>query len=72
MENLIDQFNSYFRGSAKVEIVGDRIAITIGNETMSISLPKAVGWSSTGEARQILEDLSGCKDDIPGVFKAMD
>jgi len=46
MEHLIERFNSFLQGRAKVEIVGDQLEITIGNETLMISLPQFIGAKS--------------------------
>ena len=48
MLNLLDRFNSYFEGDAEAKIVAGRLEITIGNQTLFISLPDIVGGKSRG------------------------
>lgn len=48
MDGLIEQFNEYFDGDAKVKIVAGRLEITIGNQTLFISSPDIVGGKSRG------------------------
>ena len=43
MEDLINEFNEFFKGRASIIIVGDQLEITIGSQTLIISLPKIVG-----------------------------
>ncbi len=50
MEKLIDTFNSFFKGSAKATITGNRLEITIGSQTLIISLPEIVGGQSKGQS----------------------
>ena len=45
MENLIKRFNEYFDGDAKARIVASGLEITIGNQTLFISLPDVIGGS---------------------------
>lgn len=48
MKELLRQFNLFFDGTAKAQIKGDRLEITIGSQTLIISLPEIVGGQSTG------------------------
>ena len=50
MNNLLDQFNSFFKGSAKAVVNGKRLEITIGSQTLIISLPDIVGAQSKGKS----------------------
>ena len=43
MEYLINEFNEIFEGNASIIIVGESLEITIGSQTLIISLPKVVG-----------------------------
>ena len=42
-EDIIDEFNSFFEGSAKIVVNGNRLEITIGSQIMIISLPGVIG-----------------------------
>ena len=46
MENMLKQFNSFFKGSAEIKINGNRLEITIGSQTLIISLPEVIGGQS--------------------------
>jgi len=50
MESLLDEFNTFFKGSAQAKIIGNRLEITIGSQTLIISLPGIVGGQSTGSS----------------------
>jgi len=50
MQNIIDEFNHYFEGDAKAEIIKGQLEITIGSVTMVISLPGCVGVKATGSS----------------------
>jgi len=52
MERLISKFNSFFEGKAKAVIKGDTLEITIGSETLIISLPEIIGARSMGSLQQ--------------------
>jgi hypothetical protein len=43
LENLTKEFNQFFHDLANIEVVNDRIEITIGTRTLLISLPEIVG-----------------------------
>jgi hypothetical protein len=43
MENLIEQFNSFFKGVAEVRINRGVLEIAIGIKTLLISLPEIIG-----------------------------
>lgn len=43
LSDLLVEFNLFFEGSAEAKISGDRLEITIGSQTMLISLPKVIG-----------------------------
>lgn len=51
MQKLIDEFNSFFKGSAKAKINEERLEITIGTQTMEIALPSVVFWKEDGGER---------------------
>ena len=50
MERLLDRFNSFFKGSAEAKITNDRLEITIGSQTLVISLPEVIGGQSKGSS----------------------
>ncbi len=50
--NLLDRFNSFFEGSARAEINNHRIEVTIGSQTLLISLPEVIGCDSMGQSQQ--------------------
>jgi hypothetical protein len=50
LEEIIKTFNSFFRESAKAKIIGNRLEITIGSQTLIISLPQVIGGQSTGRS----------------------
>ncbi len=50
IRNLLDEFNSFFKGSAEAVIIGNRLEITIGSQTLLISLPEVTGGQSTGQS----------------------
>ncbi len=52
MPNLIERFNSFFEGTASITFVGDELKITIGSQTLTVSLPQVVGTESTGLSHQ--------------------
>ena len=43
LEKTLTTFNSFFQGKAEAKIVGDRLEITIGSQTLIISLPEVIG-----------------------------
>ena len=45
---LVEEFNWFFKGTAEVIINGNRLEITIGSQTLIISLPEIIGGDSTG------------------------
>jgi hypothetical protein len=47
-EDLLVEFNRFFEGSAEVVIVGNRLEITIGSQTLVIALPQIVGFQAKG------------------------
>ncbi len=47
---IIREFNNFFQGSEKVVVNKNRIEITIGSQTMLISLPKVIGVQSNGSS----------------------
>jgi len=51
MEKLLEQFNSFFKGSAEVRIIKDRLEITIGSQTLIISLPQIIGGHGEGSSK---------------------
>lgn len=44
---IIQQFNSFFQGSAKAEVLDGKLHITIGTQTMIVTLPEVAGVQST-------------------------
>ncbi len=48
MEELVKEFNQFFEGSARIEVKDDRLEITIGSQTLIISLPEVIGVQSKG------------------------
>jgi len=50
MKNLLDTFNSFFKGSAEAKIIGNRLEITIGSQTLVISLPIILDGHATGSS----------------------
>ena len=38
--------NSFFQGNTEAKVVGDRLEITIGSQTLIISLPEVTGGQS--------------------------
>jgi len=51
MKELLERFNSYFEGSAEAKIVKGRLEITIGSQTLLISLPQIVGGYGEGSPK---------------------
>lgn len=51
MKELLDRFNSFFEGTASAEIIGTSLEITIGSQTLLISLPEIVGGHATGKEK---------------------
>ena len=49
VENVLDSFNSFFKGTAEVVINKGRLEITIGSQTLLISLPQIVGGWGIGD-----------------------
>lgn len=49
--SLLEEFNSFFKGSAEVVVNGNRLEITINNMTLMISLPEIVGAQSGGPVK---------------------
>jgi len=45
--NLLERFNSFFKGSAEIKITDDKLEITINHATLIISLPEVVGGHSS-------------------------
>lgn len=50
MQKLLDDFNGFFAGSARVVIADDRMEITIGSQTLIISLPQIIGAQAKGSS----------------------
>jgi len=50
MKKLLKEFNKSFKGQAKAVINGDRLEITIGSQTLIISLPEVIGGQATGSS----------------------
>ena len=51
MKELLERFNSYFKGSAEAKIVKGRLEITIDSQTLIISLPQIIGGHAEGSPR---------------------
>ncbi len=47
---ILDEFNSFFKGRAKAVITDNTLTITIGAKTLTIKLPEAIGWQSKGSS----------------------
>ena len=43
MQDLIKKFNEYFKGTANIEIINNRLHIKIGYRTLIVELPSIVG-----------------------------
>ncbi len=53
MQEIIEKFNSFFKGSAKAEINNqNELKITIGSQTIIIELPSVVGGKCVGPERK--------------------
>jgi len=50
MKKLLERFNRFFEGSAEVKIVDNKLEITIGSQTLIISLPEVIGAQSKGSS----------------------
>ena len=50
MEYLVNEFNRFFEGSANVKITEGWVEITIGSQTLIMSLPQIIGGQSTGSS----------------------
>ena len=50
MEILIEQFNIFFDGKAKLGIKNNELHITIGEKTLFLSLPDIIGGCSRGQS----------------------
>jgi hypothetical protein len=48
MKELLRQFNQFFKGAARAQIKGKRLEITIGSQTLIVSLPTITGAESKG------------------------
>ena len=51
MKELIDRFNSFFKGSAEIKLVKNRLEITIGSQTLLIALPEIIGGRGEGSSK---------------------
>ena len=43
---LLESFNAFFKGNATAQINGTRLEITIGTQTLVVSLPEVIGGQS--------------------------
>ena len=50
--SLLEEFNSFFKGKAQALINGNRLEITIGSQTLIVSLPEIIGVDSMGSSQQ--------------------
>ena len=48
MEKLIEQFNKFFEGGVRVEIVEGHLEITTDSQKILFAMPKIIGIDSTG------------------------
>lgn len=48
MDKLLNEFNLFFKGDARAEIVDGRLEITIGYRTLVIRLPAVIGVQAKG------------------------
>jgi len=51
MIELLNRFNSFFKGSAEAKIIKGRLEITIGSQTLIISLPQIIGGCGEGSSK---------------------
>lgn len=49
-KSLLEDFNLFFKGSATAVINGNRLEITIGCQTLVISLPEVIGGQAKGSS----------------------
>ena len=50
MDKALNEFNEFFEGDAKAEIVDGRLNITIGSRTLVIRLPSVIGVQAKGSS----------------------
>ena len=50
--NLVDRFNKFFEGGGEIKINGNRLEITVGSQTLIVSLPEVIGGDSMGQSQQ--------------------
>ena len=50
VKKLLTEFNSFFKGTAKAKVSNSRLEITIGTQTLIISLPQIVGGQAKGSS----------------------
>ena len=53
MDKLLKEFNSFFEGIAKAEIVDGNLEITINGATLLISLPEVNGGHATAQSQPL-------------------
>jgi len=53
MEELLDRFNSFFKGSAEAKIIKGRLEITVDSQTLIISLPQITGGYGEGSSKDL-------------------
>jgi hypothetical protein len=52
MQHIIEEFNSFFEGNAKIELIENNIEITIGSRTLTIQLPCVIGVKSKDQSQK--------------------
>ncbi len=52
IQDLLVEFNSFFKGDAEVIIANNTVEITVGSRTLIVSLPTVVGVDSMGQSQQ--------------------
>lgn len=48
MESVLEQFNSFFQGTASAVINDNKLEVTIGSQTLIIALPEVIGGQGQG------------------------
>lgn len=50
ISTIIDEFNRFFKGEAHIEVINNQLEITIGSQTLVVSLPAIVGIQARGSS----------------------
>ena len=51
-KSLLEEFNEFFKGSAEIKTSDGRLEITVGSQTLIVSLPEIIGGDSMGQSQQ--------------------